>query len=214
MSVTKALASAAATALLTWHGDSTAALQGGSTKIFENDRVVIWNLASDGREQTSKSRLPGVLVTLNDGAVRFVDPAVAPVAPGLREPVRQQDARRDDAPHAVLIELKNAPVAPLTAPSGVGPAFPRQGARRVIENSRIVVWDLTWKTGMKTAVHFHDKDVVAVYLGTGTVRSIPLDGEPTATPRSFGEAVFLSRGRTHVEECVEGPRRDIIIELK
>lgn len=205
MSVAKALASAAATALLTWSGDSTAALQGGSTKLFENDRVVIWNLASDGRELTSTSRLPGVLITLNDGAVRFVDPVAAP---GLRDP------RTDDSPHAVLVELKNAPVTPLTAPSGVGPAFPRQGARRVIENSRIVVWDLTWKTGMKTAVHFHDKDVVAVYLGTGTVRSIPLDGEPTATPRSFGEAVFLPRGRTHVEECVEGPRRDIIIELQ
>jgi hypothetical protein len=211
MSVAKALASAAATALLTWSGDSAAALQGGSTKVFENDRVVIWSLASDGREQTSKSRLPGVLITLNDGAVRFVDPAAAP---RLREPVRQRDARTDDSSDAVLIELKEAPAAPLSAPSGVGPAFPRQGARRVIENSRIVVWDLTWRTGMKTAVHFHDKDVVAVYLGTGTVRSIPLDGEPTATPRSFGEAVFLPRGRTHVEECIEGPRRDIIIELK
>jgi hypothetical protein len=67
---------------------------------------------------------------------------------------------------------------------------------------------------MRTPLHFHDRDVVAVYLGAGTVRSIPLSGEPTATPRSFGEAVFLPRGRTHVEECVEGPRRDIIVELK
>ncbi len=61
---------------------------------------------------------------------------------------------------------------------------------------------------------FHDKDVVAVYLSSGTVRSIPLNGEPTAVPRSFGEAVFLPRGRTHVEECIDGPRRDIVVELK
>ena len=61
---------------------------------------------------------------------------------------------------------------------------------------------------------FHDKDVVAVYLGPGTVRSATLDGTSTATPRSFAEAVFLPRGRTHVEECIVALRRDIIIELR
>jgi hypothetical protein len=29
-----------------------------------------------------------------------------------------------------------------------------------------------------------------------------------------GDTVFLPRGRAHVEEYVDGPRRDIIIELK
>ena len=67
---------------------------------------------------------------------------------------------------------------------------------------------------MKTPLHFHDKDVVAVYLEAGTVRSIALSGEETATPRVAGDAVFNPRGRAHIEECIDGPRRDIIIELK
>jgi uncharacterized RmlC-like cupin family protein len=120
-----------------------------------------------------------------------------------------------DAPRSgILIELKDHRVAPLDVPRGVAPAFPREGATRVIENERITVWAVTWVAGAKTPVHFHDKDVVAVYLGPGTVRSTTLDGTSTATPRSLGEAVFLPRGRTHVEECIIGPRRDIIIELK
>jgi hypothetical protein len=85
---------------------------------------------------------------------------------------------------------------------------------KIIDNNRVNVWDFTWTKGRKTPVHFQDKDVVIVYLSSGTVRSIPLNGEPTAAPRSFGEVVFLPGGRTHVEECIDGPRRDIIVELK
>ena len=55
---------------------------------------------------------------------------------------------------------------------------------------------------------------MAVYLDAGTVRSIALSGETTATPRLAGDAVFIPRGRAHIEECIDGPRRDIIIELK
>jgi hypothetical protein len=100
------------------------------------------------------------------------------------------------------------------APGSIARAFPRQGAKQILDNDRVLAWDFTWAKGMKTDLHFHDKDVVIVYLSPGTVRSIPLKGEPTADPKSFGEAVFRPRGRTHVEECIDGPRRDIIVELK
>ena len=94
------------------------------------------------------------------------------------------------------------------------PAFPREWARRVIENDRVTVWEVAWTKGLKTPPHFHDKDVVAVYLDAGTVRSIALSGETTATPRLAGDTVFIRRGRAHIEECIDGPRRDIVIELK
>ena len=53
-----------------------------------------------------------------------------------------------------------------------------------------------------------------VYLDAGTVRSIAPSGETTATPRVAGDTVFIPRGRAHIEECIVGPRRDIVIELK
>jgi hypothetical protein len=196
------LTEATAIALLLWHTGAQICAQERSTRIFENDRVVIWNVARDAPDQfpLRERRLPALLVSLADGSVHFREPGDSRALP--------------DNPPAVLVELKDSRVPPIVSPRGVARAFPRTGATPVIENDRIAVWDLAWTTGMKTPVHFHDRDVVAVYLGAGTVRSIPLDGEPTATPRSRGEAVFLPRGRTHIEECVDGPRRDIIIELK
>ena len=99
-------------------------------------------------------------------------------------------------------------------PLGMIPAFPREWVRLVVENDRVTVWKVTWTKGLKTPPHFHDKDVVAVYLDAGTVQSIAPSGETTATPRLAGDTVFIPRGRAHIEECIDGPRRDIVIELK
>ena len=173
--------------------------------LFENERVIVWRLAPGDRAKplVRDGRLPGVVVTLPDGAVRIVDDV-------------NTVTTRDVAPAsgAVLIAIKEHPRDRLETPIGMTPAFPREGARRVIENDSVAVWHVTWTEGLKTPRHFHDKDVVAVYLDAGTVRSMALSGETAATPRLAGDTVFLPRGRAHIEECIDGPRRDIIIELK
>jgi hypothetical protein len=174
-----------------------------STKILENERVVVWRIGADTNRLSParQLRFPAVLISLADGAVRFIG-------------ANDTSTIRPESGQAVLIELKDHLVTPLEVPGTIARAFPRQGAKQIVDNNRVNVWDFTWTKGMKTPLHFHDNDVVIVYLTSGTVRSIPLNGEPTATPRSFGEAVFGPRGRTHVEECIDGPRRDIITELK
>jgi hypothetical protein len=176
---------------------------GAETKsLFENERVIAWRVAPGAALPVRDQRLPGVMVTLADGAVRIVDD-VSVIA-----------ARDLPASDAILVAIKNSSPGKLEIPPGLIPAFPREGARRVTESDRVAVWDVSWTKGYKTPPHFHDKDVVAVYLGAGTVRSVALSGETTATPRLAGDTVFLPRGRAHIEECIDGPRRDIIIELK
>lgn len=174
-------------------------------RLFENERVIAWRLASDERAEplVRDQRLPGVIVTLADGAVRIVDDINTVMT---REVV--------PASRVVLVAIKGHSHDRLQTPIGMIPAFPREWARRVAENDRVTVWEVTWTKGLKTPPHFHDKDIVAVYLDTGTVRSIALSGEITATPRLAGDTVFIRRGRAHIEECIEGPRRDIVIELK
>ena len=175
-------------------------------RVFENEHVIAWRLVSGG-ERTEPlvrdRRLPGVIVALVDGAVRIIDDV-------------NTVTTRDVAPASgvVLIAIKDYPRDRLEIPPGMIPAFPREGVRRVVENDSVVVWAVTWAKGLKTPLHFHDKDVVAVYLDPGTVRSIASNGETTATPRLAGDTVFNPRGRVHIEECIDGPRRDIIIELK
>jgi hypothetical protein len=186
-------------AVLPWFADAEA------QQLFENERVIAWRRASgEGADPLVRDRrLPGVIVTLADGAVRIVDDV-------------NTVSTRDVAPGSgvILIAIKDYRRDRLEIPPGMQPAFPREGVRRVVENDRVVVWGVTWTKGLKTPPHFHDKDVVAVYLDAGTVRSIALSGETTATPRMAGDAVFIPRGRAHIEECLDGPRRDVIIELK
>jgi hypothetical protein len=174
-------------------------------RLLENERVIVWRLAPGERAEplVRDGRLPGVIVRLANGAVRIVDDI-------------NTVTTRDVAPASgvVLIAIKDHPSDRLETPLGMTSAFPREGARRVVDNDSVAVWHMTWTKGLKTPRHFHDKDVVAVYLDAGTVRSIALNGETAATPRLAGDTVFIPRGRAHIEECIDGPRRDIIIELK
>jgi hypothetical protein len=183
----------------------TCSAEAATQRLFENERVVAWRLASgdNAKPLVRDGRLPGVIVTLADGAVRIVDDVTTVTT-------------RDVAPASavVLIAIKSHPRDRLETPHGLTPAFPREGARRVVDNDRVTVWQVTWTKGLKTPPHFHDKDVVAIYLDPGTVRSIALSGETAATPRLAGDTVFIPGGRAHIEECIDGPRRDIIIELK
>ena len=159
-------------------------------RLFENERVIAWRLASDERAEplVRDQRLPGVIVSLADGAVRIVDDV-------------NTVTTRDVAPASgvVLVAIKGHSHDRLQTPLEMIPAFPRQWARRVVENDRVTVWEVTWTKGLKTPPHFHDKDVVAVYLDAGTVRSIALSGEIRrrrgwqATRCSFGAAEPTSK---------------------
>ena len=120
-----------------------------------------------------------------------------------------------DAPrHSIIVELKDAKVATLRNTSGYPDAFPREGSKKVFDNPRIVVWDLSWTPGKATAMHYHDKDVVVVYLDNGELSSTTLDGKVTVNSYVFGQAKFNARDRTHSELLSKGTQRVIAIELK
>lgn len=74
-------------------------------------------------------------------------------------------------------------------------AFPRDGARQLIDNERVTVWEVTSQKGKPTAMHRHRYDMVAV--------------------ESDGTAVFMAKGLAHVEEgSSTTPRRTIMVDLK
>jgi hypothetical protein len=105
-------------------------------------------------------------------------------------------------------------VPPLLNKSGYPDAFPRQGSTKALDNARVVVWDFAWIPGKPTPVHFHDKDVVAVFLGDGDVSSTTLDGKTVVNSYVSGQVRFNPRDRTHSETLVKGSQRVIAIELK
>ena len=115
---------------------------------------------------------------------------------------------------AVAITLKDKIVAPIENRSGFPNAFPRPGSIKVYEDNRVVVWDYTWTPDVPTPMHFHDKDVVVIYLGTGSLRSTTPDGKSVVSKWAPGDTRFNLRDRVHTETLVDGTLRAVMTELK
>lgn len=163
--------------------------------------------------------------------VHAVDPAANP-APPLNTPVIQvyldgnvgylqpSGVRSLQMPtqavggYMVWIELKDKKVQPLRNTTSYPLAFPRPNVKQILENDRVIVWDYTWTSGVPTPMHFHDKDVVVIYLEDGALRSTDPKGESVINPHYFGFTKWNTRDRVHTEELVQGKARAIITELK
>jgi hypothetical protein len=160
---------------------------------IDNDRVTVWDVTGAAAVQP----LDAVVVSLAGSAV-FLPKGKTPNASG----------------RSIVIDLKDHPVAPIANTSGFPLAFPRPGSKKILENDRVIVWDYTWTPGVATPMHFHDKDVVVVFLEDGDLSSTTPDGKVTTNPYTSGTVRFNPRDRTHTETLVRGKQRAIITELK
>jgi quercetin dioxygenase-like cupin family protein len=199
----------------------------GAIKLLENERVVVWDVSWEKGKPTPmhEHRLELAGVFLADGAVKITEAGgaermsdrspVGTVTYGERGVLHREEGMSDTPRRAVIVELKDFTPAPLDErPPGVAPAFPREGARRLLDNRRLSVWDYQWVPGRPVPLHFHDKDTVVVFLEPGRLRSTPPGGEPVESARRFAEVLFNRRNRSHSEESVEGTPRAIVFELK
>jgi len=189
-------------------GDGGLTLDGASP-IIDNERVAVWDF-------TWTRGVPGPLERQTTDSVWIsVSPSVGDVRYWAKGAPRRAERSIGSPFRTIAIDLKEHPVAPLKNTSGVPNAFPRPGNnRKVFENERVIVWDFTWTPGQPTPMHFHDKDVVVVYLGTGTLRSTTPDGKAVDNKWKPGDTRFNLRDRVHTETLVEGELRAIITELK
>jgi hypothetical protein len=163
---------------------------------IENERVTV----SDVTGVKPPAQYDFVSVSLSHpGKARFGHKGAAPGAAGAR---------------TVVIELKDHPVEPLANSSPYPLAFPRPGAKKLLENDRVVVWQYTWHADQPTPMHFHDKDALVVFEGTGTIKSMTLEGESTLGTFKFGDIRFNPRGRIHTEILASGMGRAVITEFK
>ena len=116
--------------------------------------------------------------------------------------------------HEVIVELKDASSKTVANTSGLPPAFPRPGSKKVFENGKVRVWNYAWQPGKPTPLHFHNTEVVVVYLGDGDVASTTPDGKKTVNHHNPGDIVFNAANRSHSEELVKGAQSGIMMELK
>jgi hypothetical protein len=165
--------------------------------LLENDRVVV----QDFTAPATALPLDSVVVSLSgatSGTAVFLS----------------KDATPDISGRYIVVGLKDHASVPIANTSGYPLAFPRPGAKKILENEKVIVWDYSWTLGVAAPMHFHDKDTVAVFLEDGDVKSTSLDGAVTISPHTAGTASYNRGNRTHTEVLASGKQRAIITELK
>jgi len=197
----------------------------GAKQLIDNERVTVWDVVFEKGKPSGMHRhkydmigidlADGVVrVTSAQGSVSTTNARVGNVFWMRKGGVESQEGISDTPRHAIMVDLKDVRVPPLKNTTGFADAFPREGGKKLLENDRVVVWDYSWTPGKPTVMHFHDKDVVVVYLGNGDLSSTTPDGKTVVNSYSYGQAKFNPRDRTHSELLVKGSQRVIAVELK
>ena len=92
--------------------------------------------------------------------------------------------------------------------------FDREGATKVLENDRVIVWDVSWLQ-RAYPTHRHVYDYAGVYYTSGDRVVVSPEGVRSPTHTTAWDTFFYRRGVTHSEEGVgTEPLRAVFLELK
>ncbi len=203
----------------------------GVKKLFENERVVAWDVTwkTGVQQPIHRHKFDMAAVYVNYGPIRVTRPDGSVNPPGEPFSVPRPFFQARDVTHkeeavgfppgtpervAIMFDLKDVSFPPVTK-AGLPTAFPRDGAPRpAIDNARVREWDYTWQPGKKVPMHIHDRDSVQVFQTGGTVRFTSENGTVETKTFAFKDARFIPRGTIDAEEGVSGTPRAVTIELK
>jgi hypothetical protein len=94
------------------------------------------------------------------------------------------------------------------------PPWPRPGTSLMLENERVLVWNIAWLK-QEYPVHRHQYDHVGVYYTAGDRIITSLDGERRATHTEPWNITFQPVGVTHAEQgASDEPLRAVFIQIK
>lgn len=92
--------------------------------------------------------------------------------------------------------------------------FDRDGATKVFENDRVIVWDVSWLP-IAYPTHRHLYDYAGVYYTDGDRVVVSPQGQRSPTHSTAWDHFFFRRGVTHSEEGVgKDTLRAVFLELK
>ena len=214
MKKTLSLAAMAAVAVF---GLTHAAL--AQAPVINNGRVTVRDVALKQGQPGATIQHAGdyVVLYISGGRIRGADSRSQTHAPGSAMAGHggtTSDTALDGDAHEVVAELKDSPSNTVPNTTGLPPGFPREGAKKVFENDKVRVWNYTWLPGKPTPMHFHNTEIVVVYLGNGDITATTPDGKKTVTHHNPGDIVFNLANRSHSEELTQGEMSGVMLELK
>jgi hypothetical protein len=173
-----------------------------ASPIIDNERVTVW----DGTSAVPHPAHDFVTVYLTAGKAHKRGDAFF-TAKGAA-------AGGEEGAHTIVIELKDHAVTPLENKTGYPNAFPRPHVKKLYDSDRITLWSYAWNPGEPTPMHYHDKDVVVVYMEDTALKSTAPDGKSTINEYKAGQTKFNLRDRTHTELLIRGTGSAVMTELK
>ncbi|HTR39566.1 MAG TPA: hypothetical protein VMH80_27020 [Bryobacteraceae bacterium] len=178
--------------------------------VIDNDRVTVWDV------QWTKGQTNPARGHDTDAVVMWI------AGPKLRtasfspkgDPRNERSSADSNPPRSLIIELKDHPMPRYENKTGYPLAFPRPHVRKLLENGRVVVWSYRWNPGEPTPMHFHDKDVVVVYLEDTALVSTTPDGAKKLNQYKAFDIRFNKGNRAHTESLDHGNGSAMMMELK
>ena len=203
----------------------------GVTKLFENERVIAWNVNwIEGVEQPyhlHRYDMAGVYLRWGPIRITQIDGNILPPYPPFEIPFlyfqpkdilhkEEMIGFPENSPErwAIMFDIKDVS-KPALKPVGDTPtAFPQQWAEAVIDNDRVIHWKHFWQPGLVSPMHLHARDSVQVFFEPGTIRFTAQDGSTETRTFRIGDARFIPAGTIDSEEAVSGMPGAATIELK
>lgn len=194
-------------------------------KLFETDRIVVWDISWPKGYATPLHRhlydqvgtyyaTGGRIITTPDGEKRSSTTPVGNLSTTKRGTTHIEEGATDPPLRAVFIEMKKdegsgQPEAAAATP----PPWIRDGAKALLDEARVVVWDYTWKSGAPVSTTY-TRDTVAVWLSAGKIKLTPKGGGATTIDVAPGQVRRYARGDAESVEVVEGSPREMIFAFK
>ena len=198
----------------------------GAKKVIENDYFAIWDVTFENGKSTGMRQLPldQVSVYLSEGPVKVTKPdgtwsieqeKLGAVRYESKGTVEAEEGAGDQAFRAMIVQLKDAVPPKREVVPGIPDKLPREGTVKLFETDRVIIWDYTWKTGMKSPLHLHYHIDAVVYL-VGGKTVVSTDQGPKTNEWNLGQVLAGTEPlkAPHQEAQVEGEPRAISITLK
>ncbi len=201
----------------------------GAKNLFENNRITIWevNWVKNVPQPIHRHLYDMAGVYLRYGFINVTTPEGKVNASGpfdVPRPYFQKAGitHKEEAvggpgyPErlAIMVDLKEPAATGAMSRSAMAPAFPREGAKDVLDNPRVRMWDYTWEPRKPVAMHVQERDSVEVWVSGGTLRVKTPDGKEETRTVAMKDARFVPQGYAESEEAISGSPRAITIELK
>jgi hypothetical protein len=124
--------------------------------------------------------------------------------------------RDSKMPMHVNLEKATRPATRCLAVMFLGVSLPATAQPApVLDNERVIVWDVVLEKGTAGPVTPHDMDTVIMFLEGGRIRTVAAGGKASTATRQFGDAVFVPKGTGARQTLLsDASAHEIVVALK